>query len=110
MLSTSLRGTDIRLHDATLATISLAWEARTCVMQLSLSGSDYGRRVALTWHGVTQFSMSSERAWGPSAAVYEVRSLADGIDEIAMQSGDVIRIQADSVTLQDVSGAASIRA
>ena len=109
LASTSVRGVDVYLHDASLTSIELVWEARTCVIHLSLAGADFGRNVSLVWHGVTQFAMSAEQPWGPSTAVNDARSVADDTDEIEMQSGDVLRIQAAGLTLRESSSSASSR-
>jgi hypothetical protein len=109
LANASVRGVDVYLHDATLTSIELVWEARTCAIRFSLAGTDFGRHVLLVWHGVTQFSMSAENTWGPSTSVNEARSLAGNVDEIEMQSGDIVRIQAEAVTLRELSASSPSR-
>jgi hypothetical protein len=88
---------DLSLHDATLDEVAVEWHTRVCIVRLRRVGPDGGQPVELRWHGVTEFQMTSEAPWGASASVLEARSLPGGTDELALQSGDVLRVRAEGL-------------
>lgn len=79
------------LHDALLAFVYISWEAARCDLRL--------HPVSLPTHllvfeGFTHIELPRGESWGPSASINTLAQLPEGVFEIELQSGDVIRIKA----------------
>jgi hypothetical protein len=84
--------TDLPLHDALLLSVHLDYLEGTCVLRLAPVASG---ECELSFHGVSDFSAPRQQPWGPSHSVNEVRSAGIAY-EVELQSGDVLRVVADS--------------
>jgi hypothetical protein len=84
----------IPVHDASLEKLLLDWAAGTCSAFMRGSVDAAGQDITVTWHGVTAVTVPRQLTWGPSVSVLNAARASDGSFELAMQSGDVIRIQA----------------
>lgn len=82
------------LHDAVFEAIALDWATSTVVAHLRAVGPAGGHPVSLVWHDVIELHVPRAQPWGASASVLEVRSAPDGLTELVMQSGDMIRVRA----------------
>jgi hypothetical protein len=83
-----------KLHDATLETVTLAWDEGTVHLRLSTGANGTGI-VILSANGVLGFNCPRLFPWGSSDSVNEVRleSAADSqLLSIEMQSGDLLQI------------------
>jgi hypothetical protein len=83
------------MHDWTLYSITVDWEAGTATFSLSWSG----RPFSLVAHDVRQLDVPRRFDWGPSVSVNKTRGpdLSEGglfSLSIEMQSGDTITIMA----------------
>ena len=83
------------LHDATLVGIDFAWQSGECTV--SIRG--HSARWALTFAAVSNLALPRELPWGPSQSINAMVETSKGRFEIEMQSGDVLRIDADSVSV-----------
>jgi hypothetical protein len=91
------------LHDAVLGPLTLDWQARTCRLELDVffrRGED-ARPAMVEWQGVSAVSVSRNDPWGPSDHVNGQRCEGDRGYVIEVQSGDEIRVTADSATLHE---------
>ncbi len=89
------------LHDATLVKIDFAWQSGECIVTV---GRHLGQ-CALTFSSVSNLAIPRRQRWGPSRSINAMVENGKGRFEIEMQSGDVLRIDAGSVSvapLQDV--------
>lgn len=89
------------LHDALLGPLTLNWQARTCRLSLDVffhRGED-AHPAVVEWRGVSALSVSRDEPWGPSGHVNGQRREGRRIYVIESQSGDEIRVVADSATL-----------
>ncbi|MGA9869373.1 MAG: hypothetical protein WBQ75_23305 [Acetobacteraceae bacterium] len=88
-----------RLHDATLLAIEVNWASRSARITFRQHPN---RKVHLTASGARSVVVPHDAPWGPSVSVNEVRQAGtpagDGSLEIEMQSGDVIRVDAEGFT------------
>jgi len=88
--------TKIDLHDATLVSIEVDWATKTTIATFRMHPS---RIVHLVASDARCVLVPHDEPWGPSASVNEVRQIGKatggGEIEIEMQSGDVIRINAE---------------
>jgi hypothetical protein len=93
------------LHDATPVSVRLDWATGTVVLELRTDASDAGR-MHLIAADTTELLCPRQLPWGPSVSINEVRGpVAHGNTmrvEIEMQSGDVLRIEARSITFAPV--------
>ena len=79
-----------RLHDATLVSIHLHWEERTC--ELSFAGAPgIPGPFSLLFDQVTELRAPIALPWGPSVSVLEA-SFSGGMATFAMQSGDTVTL------------------
>ena len=76
------------LHDATLVSVRLDWAQRSCEIEVALADG----HAALSFVAVSHCELPHAAPWGPSSSVLGGRSLAKGVFELEMQSGDVLRI------------------
>jgi hypothetical protein len=88
-----------KLHDSTLVSIQLDWEAgiMSLTMQIGPAAADVG---ILTMEGVTNFICPRLMPWGPSDSINSVSAediAGDKLIVVEMQSGDVIKIQCMNV-------------
>ncbi len=83
------------LHDSTLKAIVLKWESAVCEIEISEAPLTIGK---LTFSGVVSVLIPRRQEWGPSASIMRVHQILDGQFAIEMQSGDVLRIEASTVT------------
>jgi hypothetical protein len=86
------------LHDATLADLRLDWQQGECVVRVSPVGSE---DAALIFSGVREVHAPRMHPWGPSVSIMQFRETGEGIFEIEMQSGDVLKIVAASWRLEE---------
>lgn len=84
------------LHDVTLEVLRLDWARGACVARLRGATLADGTPAQLRWEGVSAFQVERAEPWGSSTSILEARSYGPdgGITELAMQSGDIIRINA----------------
>ena len=85
------------LHDAVLKSVRLEWAEKLCVLEFSafIEQLDKIASCRLTFHEVREFHMSCMEPWGPSSSI-NGGVVDDGRYQIEMQSGDVIKVQAQS--------------
>tara|TARA_R100000789_G_scaffold14405_1_gene17788 strand:+ start:198 stop:530 length:333 start_codon:yes stop_codon:yes gene_type:complete len=95
------------LHDAVAGSLCVDWVERTCVLDLSVffDPSQRARPAVVIWRSVRSVSLSRENPWGPSASVNDQRIETDQTFVIEMQSGDEIRVVAESAQLLESSAA-----
>jgi len=84
------------LHDAVLESFSFVWDDGICHMLFRVTPD---KSWSIMFQGVTNFVVPREQPWGPSVCVNEFRHDPDGNVEIEMQSGDVIKLHAESAML-----------
>ena len=84
------------LHDAVLHFISVSWKDHTCDAGITLVG---GKKVTLSWQGVTDISMPHSSPWGESQSINNTYSEGD-VFKIEMQSGDIITIGAKNLEIK----------
>lgn len=78
------------LHDALLAFVYISWEAARCDLRLCPVGlPDH----LLVFEGFTHLKFPRRQSWGPSSSINTLMQPQEGIFEIELQSGDVIRIE-----------------
>lgn len=89
------------LHDATLLSVHLDWETGNAVFTLR-TGLPAPKHLAITAIGTSDLRCPRRAPWGASASINEVRGPTAHEDqehlELEMQSGDVLRISARSLT------------
>lgn len=85
----------VDLHDATLTVVRVDWADGTCGIEVQ-----HGviKRCILSFTGLSHLTLPRKQDWGPSISINSFRALGNGQYEIAMQSGDVIRIEAANMT------------
>lgn len=91
------------LHDATLESIELTWSSGEVVLRVRTGDATRPRRV-IVGSAVRRFTCDRQLPWGFSVSINAVRGPAAAGDdlsvlEIEMQSGDLIRIEARSFSL-----------
>lgn len=92
------------LHDATLASVVFDVQGARCIAELITTAGP----AALRWTGVRDVLLPHEEPWGASQSILEARTHPDGVFEIQMQSGDLIRVRARTCAFESrpsVSGA-----
>lgn len=91
---------DFGLHDATLIAVHLVWPDGTCIMTVSHSQlSD----CTLTFTGVSNLALPRTQPWGRSQSINSASERNKGQYEIEMQSGDLIKIDANAVALTSIA-------
>jgi hypothetical protein len=92
----------LRLHDATLVSVSVAWASRGVqaeVLLCQLAGEEGERVLRLRWTGCSRVAIPHEQPWGPSKSIN-----SHGCEGrrfwIEMQSGDVIELWADGFSVE----------
>ncbi len=98
----------ILLHDAFLHSINVDWSGATCTFILSalLDGMDKpGIARNLRFKGVEELHIPHGVPWGESSYVNESKQLSANTFSIQMQSGDDIRIVADSFEIEHAGAA-----
>lgn len=96
---------DLALHDATLVSLALDWAAGTCAAELRGPVWPGWAGVRVRWSGVRVVMAERREPWGPSVSVLEHRPGPGGRDELAMQSGDLVAVEAARCELQGVAAA-----
>src|SRR4051812_22165622 len=78
------------LHDASLDSLTVDWNAKSCVIQVRVVG---GQPHSLSFRDVSNVSIPHKQPWGPSGFI---NALAEnrGHFLIEMQSGDTIEVVA----------------
>ena len=90
---------DLPLHDAALNELRVDWKARTCFAELAAFVDGFDRPAQprrLIWKNVQEVMIPFRAPWGGSAQINSAREEKGGY-LVEMQSGDVIRIVAESV-------------
>lgn len=89
------------LHDAVLSRVSLEWEQRVVSAEVAifLDCSKPAIAAVLTWHGVRSVRLPCAAPWGPSAFIDKQYKTGPSTYAIAIQSGDVLEIEADGFSL-----------
>jgi hypothetical protein len=82
---------DLPLHDAVLSAIHISWHADRC--DLRVQPVDATEHV-LSFEGFTGLEFPTQEPWGPSTSINVVRESQRGSFEIELQSGDVLKVQA----------------
>jgi len=85
------------LHDATLAAICIDWDAARCDVRLRPVGLS---SHLLVFEGFTHIELPRRQVWGPSSSINTVAQPREGLFDIELQSGDVIRIEAPHWTFR----------
>jgi len=85
------------LHDAVLESVSFQWEECTCLMLFRVPPDN---TWSILFQDVTSLAVPRENPWGPSVCVNEFRHDPDGNVEVEMQSGDIIKLHANSAKLK----------
>ena len=80
------------LHDATLKSFHFEWADGRCIFELDTV--DAGVRE-LVFSGVTNLDVPRLMPWGRSASVNSTRQVGLRSFEIELQSGDILKVQAD---------------
>lgn len=88
------------LHDATLDSIELRWSSGEAIVKLRTEQGS----CSVVGSGVRRLACDRQLPWGFSVSINEIRGpSADGagvfVLEIEVQSGDVVRIEADAFRL-----------
>lgn len=79
------------LHDALLADVYVSWDAALCDLRFCPVGlPDH----LLLFEGFTHVELPRIERWGRSCSVDAVPQPLEGVFEVSLQSGDVIRIAA----------------
>jgi hypothetical protein len=97
-----------RLHDATLRAVRLDWGAGRADLELTAALTpSQSSLVRVQATEVTLLRCPRQAPWGWSASVNEVRIASTNSGgmrlEVAIQSGDVIEIEAKAVTMEVVA-------
>ena len=95
------------LHDAVLGPLTFDWRTRTCRLELGVffcRGED-ARPAVVEWRGVSALSVGRDDPWGPSDHVNGQRREGERGYVVEVQSGDEIRVTADSATLRELRAA-----
>ncbi|HYD41356.1 MAG TPA: hypothetical protein VEB43_11055 [Anaeromyxobacter sp.] len=97
-------GTWSELHDATLESLEVRWSSGEVLVRLRTGDATRPRQLIVA-SGVCRLSCDRQMPWGFSVSINEVRGPAasandTSILEIEMQSGDLVRIEAATFSLQ----------
>ena len=88
-------------HDAVLVAARLDWDSGTATLELRVWGFVQPRICA---RGLRRLEVRREHAWGPSVSILEAKHEHDAARErleLQMQSGDLIRIEAEEIRLAE---------
>ena len=88
-----MRTQDLKLHDATLKSITFEWREALCILELRTSEEPHCK---LIFSAVTHIAVPRNQPWGPSVSINEFREKQPGSFEIELQSGDVIEVKASN--------------
>jgi len=83
--------TSLPLHDALLAFVDISWETARCELRLRPIGMP---THFLRFDGFKHLEFPRRESWGPSASINTLAQPQEGLFEIELQSGDIIRIEA----------------
>lgn len=87
----SMQFNDLPLHDATLSGIDVRYDDARCTLQLSsMEGV-----LQLAFEGFQCLTFPRREPWGRSCSVNSARQISAKAYELELQSGDVIRIEAE---------------
>ncbi len=86
------------MHDWTLVSVLFEWKSGSVVLQFRTAQSKSAKLIA---HGVSELHVPRLHDWGPSVSVSQVVGPSDDASgrrelDVEMQSGDLIRIVAQS--------------
>jgi len=84
------------LHDATLVSLSFTWEEGTCFVVFKTWEP---KSSTIMFSNVTELVVPKTHPWGESVSVNHVRLIDETYVEIEMQSGDTIKVYAESASL-----------
>lgn len=89
------------MHDWTLVSIQVGWQAATVAIAFKNTDSE---QVLLTADGFTDLHIPKREEWGASVSVNEasdIELLPNGQQRLAieMQSGDVLSLEAKSIQI-----------
>ena len=87
---------DLNMHDSTLKSVRVCWESGTCIADIQ--HGIFGH-CTLAFSAISHLSLPREQNWGRSLSINSFSMSSTGVYEIAMQSGDVIKIMAAGMTL-----------
>jgi len=96
--TTAIKFSSLPLHDAILKALYVDWMVRTCSadVEVFVARDQEAQPRKIIWQKVRKIILPHEDPWGPSVFINAVRQ-----DEhcyiIEMQSGDEIRIDAETV-------------
>jgi len=82
--------TSLPLHEALLAFVYVSWEAARGDLRLRPVGLPVH---LLVFEGFTHLEFPRREHWGPSSSINTLAQPQEGIFEIGLQSGDLIRIE-----------------
>ena len=97
-----MRGVEVLpLHDAILGEININWENRIVEIHLQAFVKQGSKALPhlLKFEGVSNIEVPHNSPWGESFFVNDV-SLVDDCCEVEMQSGDVVKIVAESFSFE----------
>lgn len=83
---------DLPLHDAMLSSIHVSYEAERCDLVLRVVG---GGLYDLVFEGFRSLDFPRREPWGRSCSVNAVRQIAAQSYELELQSGDLLRVEAE---------------
>lgn len=91
---------DWPLHDAVVRSIRLDWEAGRVTLdaEVFFTHEEHAKAASIEWSGVRELHVPRRQPWGPSYMINGQRT-AGGAFIFEMQSGDEVRVVADSVEL-----------
>lgn len=84
-----------QLHDATLLSIQMDWSQRTCVLEFA-GAPRIPNAFKLIFSEVSQLHVEARQSWGPSVSVLAAHQDGANSWRLTMQSGDSIRVEADT--------------
>ncbi len=80
------------IHDATLQSFHFKWADGRCIFELDTVDAGV---CELVFSGVTKLDVPRSMPWGPSFSVNSTRQVGVRSFEIELQSGDILKVQAD---------------
>ena len=83
---------DLPIHDATLASVHVSYEAARCDLVLYVVG---GAHRVLVFEGFHALTFPRRELWGRSHSINAGRQVDAQVYEVDLQSGDVLRVEAD---------------
>jgi hypothetical protein len=79
------------LREAVLLDVTFHWQSGRCTCSFQ---PDELEQHVLIFSGVRELHVPCQQPWGPSSLLNSVREKGEGLYELELQSGDVIRIAA----------------